>query len=174
MDQAMAKIISDVDLDMSTIEGRLRWAVFIMGLLDYTGKKALPVMPESLNGYGSIDVKRIMQRSKPTDDDRRVIQAHAKWRREMLTAEGINEVNLRSGLRAIQIFDEAMASDLDEKEKDSIPTKRETVVFLLRNAFDVQSEEIEEALLDIWAYSRHKCRDMVAFNHWWRDPLRWD
>ena len=173
MDQITADMLQQADLDMSTLEGRIRFAVMLLGIIDYAGKKKIPIKPMLLDGYESIDLKRIMEKPRPDRDDMRMIKVHAEWRKQVLAAEGINEVNLRSGLRAIQIFDEALASeDMKESEKEGIPTKRETMVYLLRNVFDVESEDLDGALAKPWEYSRQKCRDMAAFNHYWRDPLR--
>ena len=162
--------IRELDLNMDTLQGRYRYALMILDV--QSQRMGHPIQPESIAGVRPSDVKKIIQKGNPAPEDKRTMREFGKWRDRVIEIEGINELHLRGALRAIQIFDEAIADAIPE-EKEEIELKRETLVFYMRNEFDVQGAELSDALADIFTFARSKTRDFVAFSSYWRDPGRW-
>lgn len=169
MDQ-IANTLGELNLDMGTLTGRLRWALFILGVLDSTDCREHPIQPQTLAGYESLDIKKLMKKSRLSEEELRTLRAFRQWRDEVLQVEGINALSINGGLRAVQIFDEVLESEL-AVNRDDVTLKRETTIYLLHNKFGVVSEEHQVAFANPAMFAKKKSQDFAAFNHWWRDPL---
>ncbi len=163
--------IGSLNLDMKTLPGRYRWALFVLGSIEGSYRIGHPVQPQSLSAYSTSEIKRIKLKSDRGKEDQHALSAFRKWRAEVLRIEGVNELNLRSALRAICIFDAAVNS-AKEEEKDEIRLKRKTLIFYLRNEFGMDSDALDRAVGNPFGFARYRCQDLAAFNLYWRDPLR--
>lgn len=163
--------IKSLNLDMKTLPGRYRWALFVLEGIEDSYRIGHPVQPQSLSGYSTTEIQRIMRKPSLSKEDQHALSEYHKWRLEVLRIEGANELNLRSALRAIGIFDAAIDSATDE-EKEEIRLKRETLVYYLRNEFGMDSGDLDRALKNPFGFARWRCQDLAAFSLFWRDPIR--
>lgn len=159
-------------LDMSTLRNRYQWALEIYDLRETVKRKPHPIQPETLAGIIPRDITDIGKRNRMDREDIFTIREFKKWRATVFQIEGINEFNIRMVLRAVKVFDEALGA-APEHRRDEVELKRETLVFYLKNEFNIPPDELDEALSDPYKYAKRKSVDLEAFNSYWRDPNRY-
>ena len=95
--------IKSLNLDMKTLPGRYRWALFILEGIKDSYRIGHPIQPQALSGYSTTEIQRVMRKSSLSKEDQHALSEYRTWRLGVLRIEGTNELNLRSALRAIGI-----------------------------------------------------------------------
>ena len=135
------KILKELDLDMSTLPGRYRFALMVLTFSEQAQRIGHPIQPQNLAGVRPRDIKRIMKKSSLSGEDVFTLREFRKWRDEVFRIEGINGLNFRADVRAIESFDERLAGPASVAEAfggyDEIEVKRETMAFWFKNEYEV-------------------------------------